>query len=169
MMGERLLDPLKVESNKLEVEGLGLLPTETTFTSDKRTELVEGITLAFFEQQKLPIEGYEIHMGQTCFTTTGVRHPFEVRIMRKQESESEYHPDGVISQNGKLWGTYVHGVLHNDDFRRSWLNQLRLAKGWDAVIGSLKFQQRREDAFDRLALHVRKHLDMAKIYEMIPS
>lgn len=171
MMGERLLDPLQVESNKLEVTGLGLLPVETTFEAEKKTERVEGIGVFFLEkEQQLPIEGYEIHMGKTRFTAE-VKHPFQIRLIRQIKAEGDphaYHPDGAISEDGKLWGTYIHGILHNDDFRRSWLNQLRLAKGWEAIAGSLKFQERREVAFERLAQHVRNHLDLTKIYEMIP-
>jgi cobyric acid synthase len=104
-------------------------------------------------------------MGQTRFMAE-VKHPFQIRIERNEMED--YHPDGVISQNGKLWGTYIHGILHNDELRRSWLNQLRLARGWQAIAGTLHFQKRREDEFDRLAEHVRNHLDMVKIYEMIP-
>jgi cobyric acid synthase len=167
MMGERLLDPQLIESDKLAVDGLALLPTETTFTEDKKTELVEGFAFTFTDHKELPIEGYEIHMGRTRFTAEVV-HPFQLRLLRhSSEIDQGYHPDGVISEDGKLWGTYVHGVLHNDDFRRSWLNQLRSSKGWPAVPGALQFQSRREHAFDRLAEHVRTHLDMAKIYEMI--
>jgi adenosylcobyric acid synthase len=169
MMGERLLDPLLVESDKPEIAGLGLLSTETTFSAEKKTERVEGFTTASIYDPQLPIEGYEIHMGQTRFTEK-VIHPFQIRLQRQTtEKEEAFHPDGVISADGKLWGTYVHGILHNDDFRRQWLNQLRLAKGWKAIAGTLQFQHRREDAFDRLADHVRKHLDMTKIYEMIES
>lgn len=168
MMGEKLLDPLQVESNKLELPGLGLLPIQTTFAAEKKTERVQGLGLSFLEEQQLPIEGYEIHMGLTHFTAE-VQHPFQIRLTRQTEGEpNACHPDGVISPDGKLWGTYIHGILHNDDFRRSWLNQLRLAKGWQAVAGSLRFQQRREAAFERLAEHVRNHLDLTKIYEMIP-
>lgn len=168
MMGEKLLDPLQVESNKLELPGLGLLPIQTTFAAEKKTERVQGLGLSFLEEQQLPIEGYEIHMGLTHFTAE-VQHPFQIRLTRQTEGEpNACHPDGVISPDGKLWGTYIHGILHNDDFRRSWLNQLRLAKGWQAVAGSLRFQQRREAAFERLAEQVRNHLDLTKIYEMIP-
>jgi threonine-phosphate decarboxylase len=170
MMGERLLDPLLVESNKLEVAGLGLLPLETTFIAEKKTERVEGVAISLINKQPLPIEGYEIHMGRTRFTAE-IKHPFQIRLTRQTEVDGHlnaYHPEGVISADGKLWGTYIHGILHNDDFRRSWLNQLRLAKGWQAIESTVKFQQRREAAFERLAEHVRKHLDLAKIYEMIP-
>jgi adenosylcobyric acid synthase len=166
MMGGRLLDPHLVESDKLEIEGLALLPTETTFAAEKKTERVEGFAVTFDEHES-SIEGYEIHMGQTRFTEEVV-HPFQIRLLRHSDGvEHDYHPDGVISQDGKVWGTYVHGILHNDDFRRNWLNQLRISKGWLAVSGTLQFQSRREDAFDRLAEHVRNHLDMVKIYEMI--
>ncbi|WP_237088900.1 hypothetical protein [Paenibacillus larvae] len=64
-------------------------------------------------------------------------------------------------------GTYVHGILHNDNFRRAWLNDIRLSKGWEPLSANLRYQEKREAAFDRLAGHVRKHLDISLIYEMI--
>jgi threonine-phosphate decarboxylase len=167
MMGEQLLDPLLVESDKPVVAGLALFPSETTFAADKKTERIQGF--AVFNSNELPIEGYEIHMGQTRFTAE-VTQPFQIRLQRHgADSESTLHPDGIISADGKLWGTYVHGVLHNDGFRRYWLNQIRSAKGWPVIAGNLQFQHRREDAFERLAAHVRNHLDLAKIYEMIDN
>jgi cobyric acid synthase CobQ len=165
MMGERLLDPLLLESNKSELAGLALFPSETTFAADKKTERVQGF--AVFNAHRLPIEGYEIHMGQTRFTAE-VTQPFLIRLQRHgADSDNTLHPEGIISADGKLWGTYVHGILHNDGLRRYWLNQIRSAKGWPLIAGNLQFQHRREDAFERLAAHVRNHLDLAKIYEMI--
>ncbi|WP_028551115.1 cobyric acid synthase [Paenibacillus sp. UNC451MF] len=164
MMGSKLLDPELVESDRPETAGLGLLPTETVFTSDKRTVRAEGTTQAReLGNNTLPIYGYEIHMGRTRFLEP-VKHPFQIREVGGSEA---YHEDGVITVDGKLWGTYVHGILHNDDFRREWLNSIRKVKGWQPKAAELRFQERREAAFDRLADHVRRHLDMKRVYEMI--
>ncbi|WP_281885245.1 cobyric acid synthase [Paenibacillus sp. YYML68] len=119
-----------------------------------------------------PITGYEIHMGRTSFLEP-VRHPFRLKpadtlVEGAHHAHNEVElPDGCISPSGRQWGTYVHGVLHNDDFRRAFLNELRKEKGWSPLPASLRFQERREAAFDRLAEHVRAHLDMSRIYEMI--
>lgn len=81
--------------------------------------------------------------------------------------DTEPAADGVVNGDGRRFGTYVHGILHNDDFRRAWLNRIRESKGLEPVPAELRFQERREAAFDRLAAHVRQHLDMDRLYEMI--
>jgi adenosylcobyric acid synthase len=72
-----------------------------------------------------------------------------------------------VSADGKIWGTYVHGILHNDELRRAWINGIRADKGWPPLPVGLRFKGRREAAFDRLADHVRRHLDMDRIYAMM--
>ncbi|NHN29263.1 cobyric acid synthase [Paenibacillus agricola] len=164
MLGEHLLDPELTESDRPETRGLGLLPIVTTFEAEKRTVRTEGTTRLFAEiDQVLPVSGYEIHMGQSRFLSP-VAHPFQ---LQGDNAELPDHPDGAVSEDEKVWGTYVHGILHNDLFRRAWLNNLRRSKGWEPKAAELYFQDRREAAFDRLAEHVRNHLDMARIYEMI--
>lgn len=74
--------------------------------------------------------------------------------------------DGCILSDGSAWGTYLHGVFDNNQLRRSWLNFLRQRKGLEPLIQSIHGQTRREEAFDRLADTVRKHLDMKRIYEI---
>jgi adenosylcobyric acid synthase len=69
--------------------------------------------------------------------------------------------------DGRLWGTYVHGIFHNDGFRRAWLDAIRRSKGWEPYGQGYSYPRRREEAFDRLADHVRQHLAMDRIYEMI--
>ncbi|NOU95695.1 cobyric acid synthase [Paenibacillus sp. LMG 31456] len=167
MMGERLLDPQLLESDRLETAGLGLFPTETEFTADKKTVRAVGTSRLYGQDADraplLPVGGYEIHMGRTRFLQP-VTHPFYIA---EEGSGQEAHPDGAVSANGRQWGTYVHGILHNDDFRRAWLNAIRESRGWHSLQAELRFQERREAAFDRLADHVRMHLDTDRLYEMI--
>lgn len=164
MLGARLLDPDLVESNHPELRGLGLFPTETVFACEKRTVQAEGTTGLYAQQgQRFSITGYEIHMGQTSFLEPA-EHPF---ILLPTAEDSEPAADGVVNGDGRRFGTYVHGILHNDDFRRAWLNRIRESKGLEPLPAELRFQERREAAFDRLAAHVRQHLDMERLYEMI--
>lgn len=161
MLGSRLLDPEGYESDRAaELDGLGLLPTATRFTKDKRTEQVRGYA-ALFGHPPLPVEGYEIHMGRTVYLEP-VEAPFSIA-----EAGEPPHGDGASAYGGKVWGTYVHGILHNDELRRAWLNAMRAEKGWAPLAAELRFRERRERAFDRLAVHVREHLDMDRIYAMI--
>jgi adenosylcobyric acid synthase len=161
MLGKTLLDPGFVESDVPELHGLGLLPTETVFTEEKRTVRVSGVSNMYAIGVAIPVEGYEIHMGRTRFVETA-EHPFHI-----SSADDEVHADGAVAMGGRVWGTYLHGILHNDDFRRIWLNELRKHKGLVPLAAELRFRERREAAFDRLAEHVREHLDMAKIYEMM--
>ncbi|MEK8127015.1 cobyric acid synthase [Paenibacillus filicis] len=172
MLGQRLLDPELVESDRPELPGLGLLPTETVFAADKRTVRVEGSTRLYAEQDAhYPVTGYEIHMGRTSFLEpvepAFTLEPDAVSSSASAGSGEALIQDGVVTQDGKLWGTYLHGVLHNDDFRRAFLNRIRAGKGWAPLQAELRFQEQREAAFDRLAEHVRSSLDMTRLYEMI--
>ncbi len=167
MLGEKLLDPHAVESDQPALDGLGLFPTQTVFAAEKRTVRAAGTTRLYAAPgQKFAVEGYEIHMGVTSFLRP-VDHPFELSHPDTGAAEAGSSADGAVCGDGRLWGTYVHGILHNDDFRRAWLNRIRAAKGLEPLPAELRFQERREAAFDRLAAHVRAHLDMDRLYEMI--
>ncbi|WP_240491833.1 hypothetical protein, partial [Acinetobacter baumannii] len=58
------------------------------------------------------IEGYEIHLGKTV-REAGSRPLFVL---------GEGHTDGTITEDERIWGTYLHGVFHNRAFTRAWLN-----------------------------------------------
>jgi len=168
MLGERLLDPDAVESEHGACRGLGLLPLATTFLPEKRTVRVTGTAAAspaFGSISDLPVHGYEIHMGTTAFT--GPAHsPFRVR----SERDAHAHPlaqEGAATADGKIWGTYVHGILHSDSLRHAWLNVIRADRGIPQAEHPVAFGALRETSFDRLAEHFRKHVDMNKIYEIL--
>ncbi|MDF2670372.1 MAG: cobyric acid synthase [Paenibacillus sp.] len=169
MLGRRLLDPELVESDKPELEGMNIFPAETVFVGEKRTERVTGRSIFFNEEEdslELSISGYEIHMGRTQFLEP-VQHPFLIRIHDAPDHKDSYHPDGAVTADGRIWGTYIHGILHNDRLRRQWLNKLRKNKGWAPIQQITQYDDLREQAFDRLAQHVRSHLDMERVYEII--
>ncbi|WP_391573139.1 cobyric acid synthase [Cohnella sp.] len=173
MLGERLNDPDRIESAHMSLPGLAVFPLETTFGQDKVTERVSGRAQGWGEgtagsgaerQATFEIEGYEIHMGRTVFTGP-VAHPFS--LVSAAAGEGAPYLEGARSPNGRAWGTYVHGILHNDEFRRDWLNAIRRSKGWSPVAGELIYSRLREEEFDRLADHVRRHLDVRKLYEIM--
>ncbi|MBT3190556.1 MAG: cobyric acid synthase [Anaerolineae bacterium] len=123
MLGESISDPLQVESSTLEIDGLNLLPIKTTFIAKKDThqaavKISNGKTwLKRLENQKL--RGYEIHMGRT----ESKSHFLEI-IERNGKKVSVI--DGAISEDGKIWGCYIHGIFDNENFRHAWLTSL----GW---------------------------------------
>lgn len=171
MLGVSLADPGRYESQHAELEGLGLLPTETVFTPDKRTVRVRGVCTLFTEEgSDMAIDGYEIHMGRTRYLQDNIDTPFIISEQTNTSANPVLTPsryDGAVALDGRVWGTYIHGILHNDDFRRTWLNGIRRQNGLPPISQGLRFKERREAAFDRLAEHVRSHLDMKRIYEMM--
>jgi adenosylcobyric acid synthase len=141
MLGLRIRDPLGVESDVAEVEGLGLLPVETVFEPSKTTAQARGVTLS----GELTLEGYQIHMGQTVLLDDA--RPF-ARL-------ADGTPDGAVS--GRVWGTYLHGVFHNRAFRQHWLRSLGLQ---DSAITSV-------DPYDRLAGILAESLDLRLLDELV--
>ncbi len=108
MMGTRILDPNGVDGAPGEADGLGLLDVETVMQPNKRVNPVSGKCAI----TGMGIDGYEIHTGQT--TGPDTQHPFAfIGDM----------PDGACSNDGKVEGTYLHGIFANDAFRQRWLER----------------------------------------------
>jgi adenosylcobyric acid synthase len=141
MLGRRICDPLGVESPEMETAGLGLLPVETVFAPAKTTTQVRAVAL----EGGQPLEAYQIHMGRTALLE-GAR-PF-ARL-------SDGTLDGAVG--GRAWGTYLHGLFHNGDFRRDWLASLGLPDGDEA----------QSDPYDGLADILAQSLDMALLNRII--
>ena len=167
MLGEKVCDPLHVESDKDEVTGLGLLPYITTMKGEKNTYQVE------FNCENLPLldmnfsaenlKGYEIHMGETVLTGSAQSL---FNIVRRSNAPVDLQ-DGFINDKHHVFGTYCHGVFDNDHLRRAVINALRKRKGLLPLDVKFKYREYKEAEFDRLAAIVRKHFDMKKFYEIL--
>jgi len=157
MLGASVRDPEGVEAEAgTDVPGLGLLRMITTFAGDKSTVRVAGeAALAggpWAAAAGAPVEGYEIHMGRTL--------PIPDALPPRPLLEIEGRWDGAVSEDGRVAGTYVHGLFHNDALRHALLAGLGRRE-----VPARHFDRERE--FDRLAQHVRSHLDIARIREML--
>jgi len=162
MLGTRILDPDHVESSTTEAEGLGLLDAQTVLlptkeTHQARARLLAAASLAAPGCSGI-IEGYEIHMGNT--TLSSGSRPF-VQLVNRSGREVAV-PDGAVSTDGRVLGTYLHGLFDNDGFRSAFLNQIRMAKG----LPTFSADCRSEDPFDLLADHLEKHLDMERLLQI---
>ncbi|MGQ9676060.1 MAG: cobyric acid synthase [Chloroflexota bacterium] len=162
MLGRTIHDPLGVESSEPRVEGLGLLPVETTFTAEKRTCRVRGQVVADKGLLSLAcgqeVEGYEIHMAET----TG-EAPAVVRLSR-QADDVVTVLDGALSENGLIFGTYVHGLFDRRGFRESVLRWLAQRK--EVSLRAVEREVTRDEQYDRLATLVRASLNMPLIYRI---
>ncbi|WP_103171875.1 cobyric acid synthase [Paracoccus sp. SY] len=136
MLGRVVRDPLGHDGRAGEVAGLGLLDVETVMAPDKRLERVTGTALG------QTVTGYEIHMGRT--TGPDCARPFA----------HVPGPDGAVSRDGRIMGTYLHGLFSDDGFRAAWLARLGVASqpGYEAGV---------DRVLDDLADHLEAHLDVA--------
>jgi adenosylcobyric acid synthase len=144
MLGRTVADPDGVEGPAATIAGLGLLDVETVLTGDKRLVPAQG------ESGGVPFTGYEMHMG----TTTGpdCARPFA--------SLADGAPEGAVSSDGQVIGTYVHGLFGDDRQRSAWLERLGTAPSviaHDALI---------ETTLDRLAAHLAAHIDLDRLLKL---
>lgn len=167
MLGEEIADPHHTESSHDVVKGLGYLPMKTVFAEEKRTVQVAADCpgMEFYDGVLMGkgLSGYEIHMGRTEFTAP-VRHPFH---LTRQGENAVNIWDGALSEDGRIFGTYLHGVFDHDGFRRQFLNVLRLHKGLRPLPVQRNRHLEKERAYDRLAETVRKSLDMEKLAAIV--
>lgn len=158
LLGNRILDPNHVESDRESVDGIGLINAETTMQSVKRTTQVKAI------HTNRVISGYEIHMGETILK--GDIQPFSTII--EQNGQKTERLDGAIAHDGQVQGTYLHGVFDNIKWTRDYLNEIRLEKGLEPVVDMLiSLKEYKDKEYAKLADLMRHSLDIPYIYKII--
>jgi adenosylcobyric acid synthase len=144
MLGTRVCDPSGLESSASETSGLDLLPLAT----ELRPVKILARSTFRHEPSGLAVSGYEIHHGETRTMTDGARP-----ILFLEDT-----PVGFGTPNGKIWGSYLHGVFDNDAFRRFFLDGLRAAKGLTPK-GEIQARYDVGPGLDRLADTLTESLD----------
>jgi adenosylcobyric acid synthase len=163
LLGREIRDPRGEESVLRQIDGLGLLDAVTEYRPVKRTALVSATVLRaagpWSSLEGEGLTGFEIHMG----VTYGDEAPlFAVRA----EGEVEVYKDGSVTADGRVAGTYLHGLFKDEGFTRSFLRALRSWRGLpepEAAVETYGDGGR----FDRLAAAVRGSLDMARVYSIL--
>ena len=140
LLGRRVHDPAGVDGPPGSAEALGLLDVETTMVADKTVRAVAGVCAL----SGAPVSGYEIHAGRT-HGPDGARAVFEIGGRR----------DGALSANGRVAGTYLHGMFTNDAFRDQWLRRA----GATGLPG-YEYAAAVEAALEALAEHVENAVDV---------
>lgn len=164
MLGESVADPHGVEEGG-SVKGLGCLGIKTVMRGGKKTVQVEaqGMKKGGLPFETGPIKGYEIHMGQS-FYTGGTRPLFDVT---GRNGDAAMTCDGASGAGGRIWGTYIHGIFDNDQFRHGFIDHVAKTRGLSCSSSpAISFSERKEEGFKKLARHVRSHVDMDKIYSI---
>jgi len=141
MLGRTIDDADGVEGPPAAIEGLGLLDVATTLSADKRLEAVHGTS-----SDGAPFAGYEMHMGVT--DGPDCARPF-ARL-------ADGTPEGAVSADGRVIGTYVHGLFADDRQRGAWLARFN-------ATASVAHDDLVERTLDALAAHLSAHLDIDRL------
>jgi adenosylcobyric acid synthase len=143
MLGRTIHDPSGIEGPVRSAPGLGLLDVETTLAAEKRLESANGMT-----EDGVPFTGYEMHIGVT-------EGPDRARPFAHLADASA---EGAVSADGRVLGTYTHGLFADDRQRSAWLTRFaprsRSTIVYDALI---------ERTLDKLAAHLSAHVAIDRL------
>jgi len=145
MLGRSISDPQGIEGAPATVPGLGLLDVDTVMTPHKTLALTEARDIA----SGAPVQGYEIHIGET-------NGPDRARAWLTVAD----HGEGAASPDGRIRGTYLHGLFAADAFRTAFLARL------GATGPTRSYETTLEATLDSLAAHVEAHLDVDQILRL---
>ena len=159
MLGRHLLDPEAIESSETTAEGLGLLPVDTRFGRKKTLTRVQAVC-ALPWAGNATAEGYEIHQGQSARTAAAESAGPAFRL---SDGGGE-RADGASHADGRIFGTYLHGLFDADAFRHAFLTAVRADLGQQHEAGAA-FDPLQE--LDRLADAVVQHVDLATIRKAV--
>ena len=154
LMGEKLLDPLHLESDKDSIDGLNLLPLATVLERGKCLTRLQQVATPF----GVTTSGYEIHHGQTQITQKNAA----LRLFSCAEADGRF----LGCMVNHLVGTYLHGLFDNDLFRRTFLDYVRSSLG-KKPQGAVLARWNPDAALDRLADAVRESCDIKAIYRSL--
>jgi adenosylcobyric acid synthase len=141
MLGREIADPDGIEGPPGSVPGLGHLDITTVMAPHKHLKL----TGATYLPTGHPVEGYEIHIGET----TG---PDCARAWLQVEDR----PEGAASADGRVRGAYLHGLFSADGFRAAYLAEL-------GAIATLDYAGGVEATLEALAAHLEQHMDLDQL------
>lgn len=173
MLGKHLSNPHSMENNWMEAEGLGLLDVTTIFHREKQTFQVEAVIedeAIAAKTQGERVHGYEIHVGQTTTSSPWLRRirtGDQAVESATRESSSFEALDGAKSDDHRIWGCYLHGLFHNDTFRRGWLSSLGVEPRACNDPNQLSYHAVINESLDRLADAFEANIDFTRVEQLV--
>ncbi|MEL7098936.1 MAG: cobyric acid synthase [Pseudomonadota bacterium] len=144
MLGRRISDPEGIEGPAATVDGLGHLQVDTVLEPVKTLALSDGHDV----QTGAPLRGYEIHMGRTNGPDTA-----------RAWVQLGHGKDGAASSNGRIQGTYLHGLFASDAFRAAYLQQF-------GIQSDVLYDTSVDETLDALAAHLERFMDIDVLLEL---
>jgi adenosylcobyric acid synthase len=151
MLGRRIVDT--VESGAGAVDGLGLLPTETTFTTPKVVRRRRGTVGG------QPVAGYQIHLGRVAAAGDG--------WLQLDDDHGGAGPDGAVGRSGRVRGTTLHGLFDADGARAAILTDIAERRGRRFRPAPVPFAERLATQHDRLADWLADHVDIPAVTDLV--
>jgi adenosylcobyric acid synthase len=146
MLGRSIADPHGIEGPAGQVSGLGLLDVATVLHPDKQLREISGTSL----DDSAAFRGYEMHMGATTGPDAG----------RPLLKLADGRMDGATSPDGRIAGSYVHGLFGDDRQRAAWLARM------GAAAAPHSHDARIEATLDALAAHLERHVDVDRLVSL---
>ena len=170
ILGERVLDPGAIESPQLAADGIALLPITTELDARKtvrRTSLqVRTDSGLLAGMDGFVLDGYEIHAGITESVPARATDGTRLNAVVAMHADDAHETLGVLSASGTVFGTYLHGLFENDQFTTQLLANVARLRNRPPLPAALP-PRRIDDELDRLAAHLRAHVDVTQIIRWV--
>lgn len=174
ILGTQIVDACGLEGGG-QIQGMGLLPIVTHYEPEKMRKQNEGVVTQlsgiFQNLSGKTVSGYELHMGRSCldlgqFQDSESGETGEVRVPVSSLLRLSDGLDGCCK--GNVFGTYLHGLFDEEDFRNALIQILCSRKGIvREVLNGFSMETYQEEQFDKLADTLRRNLDMDAVYRIM--
>ncbi|MBL1457448.1 MAG: cobyric acid synthase [Methylophaga sp.] len=150
MLGQQIDDPTGVEGSPGTCKkGLGLLDMHTTLHAEKQLRQNQGQLLL----NNAAISGYEIHAGVS-----------EGKALLRPLLQLSHGPDGAISEDNQIIGTYLHGLFEQQTSSDALLHWAGLNN-----VSSPDYHALREADIERLAEMIEQHMDTEALLTILKA
>lgn len=159
LLGKEMHDPDGVEHGG-DMRGLGLLDTKTVFKEAKTRTRIHGHISEennIYNLDNLSVEGYEIHMG----TTENLGEAISMITLEDGRT------DAYMTKDGRVWGSYLHGIFDNEDLVFALVQDIMKEKGINPAENHLSIAEYKEIQYNKLADLIRNSLDMDAVYKAV--